>query len=618
MILGAGVVGYYALDLPDVDGLVATTRRPGITFLDVHGRTIAAYGEVHGAAVTLDDVAPALPQAVLAVEDRRFHDHFGVDPIGIARAALRNLRAGRVVQGGSTITQQLAKNLFLTPERTLKRKVQELLLALWLERRFSKEQILALYLNRVYLGAGSYGVEAAARRYFGVSAASLTLYQAAMIAGLPKAPSRYNPLADPAAARRRAEVVLAAMVEAGFVDAAAADAARAQGPGPLRPPAGGAHYFTVWLLDQLPSYGGRRDTDLVVRTTLDLAVQRAAEAALARALAGPGAAAGADEGAVVVLSPDGAVRAMVGGRSYARSQFNRAVQARRQPGSAFKPFVYVAALEAGLRPGDVVEDAPVSVGAWTPSNFDGRHRGPVTLREALAASLNTVAVRLSERLGRQRVIGVARRLGLTAPLPDHPSLALGTAEVSPLELAAAYAAFANGGAAAWAHGITGIDGGDGRALYRRRGSGAPAVLAPEVVGAINAMLRGAVEHGTGRRAALGERPAAGKTGTTQDHRDAWFVGYTADYVAAVWLGNDRGKPMRGVTGGGLPATIWREVMVAAHDGRAPRPLPGGGGDAPGSADDDAWNNVLRWLGGAASRAPSAPGGRRRRRGPRRG
>lgn len=592
-VAGGAVLAYFALTLPDIDGLTATTRRPGITFLAAGGETIAAYGDVHGRAVPLAELPPALPRAVMAVEDRRFYDHFGLDPLGIARAMLANLRAGGVVQGGSTLTQQLAKNLFLTHERSLARKLRELLLALWLEHAFSKDQILTLYLNRVYLGAGTYGVEAAAQRYFGRSARDLTLYQSAMIAGLLKAPSRYNPLRDPEAARARTAVVLRAMVDAGYITANEAAAARRQGPGRLNRPPGSAHYFTVWLLDRVPDFGARRDADLVVRTTLDLEIQRAAEQALARALDGPGRKAGVTQGAVVVLSPDGAVRAMVGGRSYAHSQFNRAVQARRQPGSAFKPFVYLAALEAGMSPDDVVPDAPVTIGEWSPDNFSRGHRGPVSLREALARSINTVAVRLSERVGRQRVIAVARRLGLTSRLPDHPSLALGTGEVSPLELASAYAVLANGGGSAWPYGVRAIADRSGHEIYRRQGSGAGRLVAPAVLADINAMLRGVVEAGTGRRAAL-DRPAAGKTGTTQDHRDAWFVGYTADYVAAVWLGNDDASPMKGVTGGSLPAEIWREVMTAAHRGLPPAPLPGA--ETPSAGEDDPWQRMLDWLG----------------------
>ncbi len=571
--LGA-MVAWYAYDLPDVDRALAATRRPTVTIVAADGSVLARLGDLYGMPVRLDDLPPALSQAVLATEDRRFYSHFGLDVIGLARAALANARAGAIVQGGSTITQQVAKNLFLTPERTLKRKVQELLLALWLEYRFAKKQIFTVYLNRVYLGAGAFGVEAAARRYFAKSARHLSIYEAAMLAGLLKAPSRDNPRANPDGAAKRAAQVLANMVAAGYLSPAQARAAKARKvrlAGPAKGRMG--RHFADWVLEQVSSYVSPGDRDITVTTTLDTRLQRLAEARVGSLLRGAGRAAGISEAALVAMAPDGAVRAMVGGRDYGGSQFNRATQALRQPGSAFKPFVVLAGLEAGLAPESRFTDAPVVVGNWRPRNFNGVHRGPVTLAQALAQSINTVAVMVAERAGRDRVIGVARRLGVTARLKPTPSLALGAAEVSLIELTGAYAPFANGGIGIWAYGIEAIRDAGGRVLYKRAGSGPGRVVKPAHVAAMNAMLSAAITSGTGRAAQM-SRPVAGKTGTSQNFRDAWFVGYSAQLVTGVWMGNDDGRPMRKVTGGGLPARLWREFMSAAHEGIPARPLPG--------------------------------------------
>ena len=574
-IVGLGaMVAWYAYDLPDVDRALAASRRPTVTIVAADGSVLAKLGDLYGTPVRLEDLPPALPQAVLATEDRRFYSHFGLDVIGLARAAFANLRAGAIVQGGSTITQQVAKNLFLTPRRTLKRKIQELLLALWLEHRFAKTQILTVYLNRVYLGAGAFGVEAAARRYFAKSARHVSTYEAAMLAGLLKAPSRDNPFANPRRAAKRTAQVLANMVAAGYLSPARARAAKARkvrlaGSGKGRM----GRHFADWVVEQVASYVSPGDRDITVTTTLDARLQRLAEARIGTLLGGAGRAAGVSQAALVAMAPDGAVRAMVGGRDYGLSQFNRATQALRQPGSAFKPFVFLAGLEAGLVPESPFTDAPVAVGDWRPRNFGGGYRGRVTLGQALAQSINTVAVKVAERVGRDRVVDVARRLGLTARLKPTPSLALGAAEVSLIELTAAYAPFANGGIGIWAYGIEAIRDTGGRVLYARAGSGPGRVVKRGHVAAMNAMLSDAITSGTGRAARL-SRPVAGKTGTSQNFRDAWFVGYSAHLVTGVWMGNDDGRPMRNVTGGGLPARLWKDFMSAAHERVPARPLPG--------------------------------------------
>ncbi len=569
----AGVVAWFAHDLPDPRTAAIASRPAGLTVLAANGAPVATAGQVHGTPVTIETAPPVLIRAVLATEDRRFRDHWGIDPVGVLRALWANTRAGAVVQGGSTITQQVAKNLFLSHDRTLRRKVQEVLLALWLEASLSKDRILELYLNRVYLGAGTYGMDAAARRYFRQPTRDLTTYQAAVLAGLMKAPSRLNPAADPDAAHARALEVLGNMVETGHLSAAEADRlahagrpdlALAQGAGR------GGRYFGDWIQSRVDGHIGALDRDLIVRTTLDPTAQSAAEAALRVVLDDPALRArGATQGAVVVMAPDGAVLAMVGGRDYGESQFNRAAQARRQPGSAFKPVVWLAALEAGRTPESRVEDAPVTVRGWSPRNHDGRYLGSVTLTEALARSINTVAVRLTEQAGRARVARLARRLGLTGIDTAAPSMALGTIEVSPLAMTAAYAPFANGGRVAFPHGVTEITGRDGAVVYRRARLGEPPrVAAPHHVRAMRRMLRAVVTDGTGRAAQPDpERglTAFGKTGTTQDSRDAWFVGFVDDgsggvALAGVWIGDDAGKPMTGIGGGGPAARVFRDLF----------------------------------------------------------
>ena len=573
-ILGGVFVGYFALTLPDTGELTRAERRPSVTILAADGSLLTTFGDLFGRPLSLKEMSPYLPNAVIATEDRRFYSHFGVDPIGLARAVFANLAAGRIVQGGSTITQQLAKNLFLTPERSFARKIQETLLALWLEHRFTKDQILEIYLNRVYLGAGTYGVDAAAHRYFNKSARRTNLYESAAIAGLLKAPTRFNPTRDRELAAARTAQVLAKMVEAGLVSekevaAASKGGAAFTAVAVTRP---GARYFADWVAEQLADFADTGNRDLTVVTTLDPRMQAEAEAAVTDVIAREGGRMKVAQGALVAMSPDGAVRAMVGGRDYNESQFNRATQAERQPGSAFKPFVYLAGLEAGLRPYDQFVDAPIRVGGWEPRDYTGRYQGEMTFAEGLAQSINTIAVQVAQRAGIQNVIGVAHRLGISSELAPEMSLALGTGEVSLLELVSAYAPFANGGNGVWAHGIAEIKDSSGKIIFHRTGSGLGQVVGPELVGTMNEMLSAVIGHGTGRSAAL-PRPAAGKTGTTQEYRDAWFIGYTADLVAGVWLGNDDNTPMNKVTGGTLPAQTWRRFMLAATRSMPVRSLP---------------------------------------------
>jgi penicillin-binding protein 1A len=567
------VAGFFYTDLPDVDDALAATRRPTVTLVSADGQVLAAKGDLYGVPVQLGDLPAALPNAVLATEDRRFYSHFGIDFIGLARAIVANIQAGRVVQGGSTLTQQVAKNLFLTPKRTLKRKIQELMLAFWLEYRFSKEQILTIYLNRVYLGAGTYGVDAAARKYFNRPASRVSTYEAALLAGLLKAPSRYNPQSSKKRAHDRTLQVLRNLVAAGYLTEAQAKKAETGKRKALvtRTHRIGRH-FADWVLDQVPSYISGGDRDLTVITTLNANLQRKAERVLEKALNGEGKKRGARNGAVLVLGDRGAVRAMVGGRNYAASQFNRVTQAKRQPGSVFKPIVYLAGLEAGLKSSSMMIDGPVNIDGWQPKNFNGKYEGKMSLTQAMARSVNTIAVKVAEKTGPKRITQTARRLGISEDLPLDLSLALGTAELTMLELTAAYGSFANGGFGVWPYGIEEIRDGNGIVLYRRQGAGPGRVVAPTVVNDMNLMLSEVIQTGTGKSARI-DRPSAGKTGTSQNYRDAWFIGYTADYVAGVWIGNDNGAPMKRLTGGGLPTRVWRDVMTAAHGGLAKKEIP---------------------------------------------
>ena len=543
---------WFARDLPRPDSALAAARRPSLALEDRTGRVFATFGDIVGDPLRLSDMPPYLPAAAVAVEDRRFWHHPGIDPIGLARAAWVNLTSGRVTQGGSTITQQVAKNLFLTNARTYRRKVQELLLTLWLEHTFSKREILEIWLNRVYLGSGTWGMDAAARMYFGISARHVSLWQAAMLAGLPRAPSRFNPRTDPRVAAARAREVLTAMAETGAITAEQAHAAEAQIAFPPAPPLA-TGWFADWVADQAQSLAPESvDTKLV--TTLDARLQAVAEARLTALLEGPGVAAGVTQGAVVVLDmATGAVRAMVGGRDYRQSQFNRAVLARRQPGSAFKPFVWLAALEQGVRPDDTVLDAPIRIGNWSPVDFERQYLGEITVEEALAQSINTAAVRLLQEAGGPRAVAnEAARLGIADKLPNNASLALGTGEVGLLELTSAYAAFFNGGERVVPFGIAALQ------VAPR-----PAID-PDLADMMARMMTAVVTRGTGRAAAVPGHLVAGKTGTTQDYRDAWFIGRFDDEIIGIWLGNDDNRPMKSVQGGGLPARLYHDIAVTVR------------------------------------------------------
>ncbi len=553
----------FARGLPDTSSLYQVDRQPSITYLDRNGALIATRGTQMAPPADLDALPDYVPAAFIAIEDRRFYHHPGFDPIGMMRAMATNVRAGRVVQGGSTLTQQLAKNLFLTPDQNMRRKVQELMLAVWLEMKFSKKEILALYLNRVYFGAGAYGIEAASQRYFDKSAKNLTVGEAALLAGLLKAPSRYSPVSESERAAARATVVLNEMEEAGVITAAQREQAVTQPVIVSRTLATQhAQYFIDWLDKSIRSLVGEPTEDMVVETTLDLTLQTAAERSVRRIL-DRDAGKGVQQAALVALDGDGRVRAMIGGSSYADSQFNRAVDAKRQAGSAFKPFVYLAAVEAGYTPQTPVVDQPITIGNWSPRNYSGTFSGNMTLAQAVAQSTNTVAAYVADQVGRDSVARAARRLGIESRIGLEPAMALGAVEVSPIEMATAYDAFANGGRRVDAYGISRIRTPQGRVIYQRQsGQSGQAINNPSLY-YMNQMLRGVVTSGSGRSAAISGRDLAGKTGTTSDYKDAWFVGYTGGFVTAVWVGKDDNTAMRGVTGGSSPAAIWKGFMEAA-------------------------------------------------------
>ena len=576
----------FAANLPDTSKLYDVQRQPSISYLDRSGGLLATRGSQYAPPVNLDKLPTYVPQAFIAIEDRWYYWHFGFNPWGIVRSQIYNMshKGGGPLRGGSTITQQLARNLFLTPNQTYRRKAQELVLAVWLEAKFSKKQILELYLNRVYFGAGAYGIEAAAQRYFGKAAGQLTLGESATLAGLMKGPSRYSPIASTERAALRANLVLEEMVRAHFItpqERAAAIRAPVRVNAVLADQR--AQYFVDWVDEQTRRLVGEPVEDMVVETTLDLPLQAGAELAVRRGVAAA-AGQGVEQGALVSLDGEGRIRAYVGGTNYLDSQFDRATMARRQAGSAFKPFVYLAAVEAGRTPETPVVDEPLKIGNWEPRNYTGQFLGPITLQTALAQSVNTVAARLANEVGTANVAAAARRLGITSNIQLDPSMALGAVEVSPLEMAQAYAPFANGGMLAKGYGIERIRTPAGRVLYDHGVDQGPrqSVIGQPALAYMTAMLRQVIAGGTGTRAAVPGFDLAGKTGTTSDYRDAWFVGFTGGFVTAVWVGKDDNKPMRRVTGGGPPATIWRDYMTGALPRLKVQPIPGGVAPAAGT------------------------------------
>jgi penicillin-binding protein 1A len=570
-----GLVAYHASKLPPIDQLTVPKRPPNIAILGSDGTLLANRGETGGREVALNELPAYLPQAFIAIEDHRFYSHWGIDPLGITRAIIKNImRMGGGLQGGSTLTQQLAKNLFLTQERTASRKIQEAILALWLEQKFTKDQILELYLNRVYFGAGAYGVEGAAQKYFGKSARDVTLAEAAILGGLVQSPSRLAPNRNPDAAHARAALVLAAMQRENFItepqmkDALAHPAEPVHGKG-----AGSVLYAADYIIDVLDDLVGSIESDILVTTTINPAMQAYAEKAITEELQTKGTKYGVTQGALVALDRDGAIRALVGGRSYTESQFDRATNAKRQPGSAFKPFVYLAALEKGLTPDTQREDAPINVKGWQPENYAKDYRGPVTLTEGLSQSLNTVAVRLGLEVGPKTVASVAQRLGIRSKLDINASISLGTSVVTPLELTSAYTSFANGGFLVGPYVITEVISRDGELLYTRSDSALRPVIDPAILSELNLMMRETLKSGTAKKADLPGWDAAGKTGTSQDFRDAWFIGYTSALTTGIWLGNDDNAPTKHVAGGSLPVEIWSRFMKQSLAKIPPTPLP---------------------------------------------
>ena len=575
LVAGAMGFAYIWISLDKQGLLKIPDREPGIMLLAADGSVLAQQGSFYGDEVRIGDLPDYVPNALIAIEDRRFRYHYGIDPFGLIRAMVANARAGRIVQGGSTLTQQLAKNLFLQPDRTLERKLQEMVLAIWLETKFSKDEILQLYLNRVYYGSGAIGIEKAAQAYYKKSAQDLALSEAATLAGVLKAPSNYNPATQPSASAERTRLVIDAMIEEGYVSRAdaqaAADLPTAARASDYQP---STNYIVDWVGEQLPTLVEKYDQSIIVQTTIDPHLQTAAERSLRKHLNEEGAKLDVKQGAVVMMGIDGAIKVMVGGKSYKRSQFNRVTKAARQPGSAFKPFVYLTAIEQGFTPDSVEVDEPIQIGNWQPENYKNKYLGAVPLRTAYALSLNTIAAKLVSYVGPQAVAATAHRLGITSQLGNDSSIALGTSEVTPLELTAAFVPFANGGYPVIPYTVTRVSTKDGQVLYERQGTGMGQAISATELGYMNDMMRAVVARGTAKNASFGDFEIGGKTGTSQDYRDAWFVGFTSYLVTGVWLGNDDNSPTKRVTGGTLPAAVFKDVMQEAHLGVPPLPLPG--------------------------------------------
>jgi penicillin-binding protein 1A len=592
LIFVAAFVLVFSRGLPDTSKLYDIHRQPSISYLDRNGALLSVRGSQYAPPVDLDTLPAYVPNAFVSVEDRRFYQHWGFDPIGMGRALVADIRRRHTAEGASTITQQLARNLFLTPDQTIKRKVQELLLAVWLEHQYTKKQILALYLNRVYFGAGAYGIESASETFFNKPASKLTVGEAALLAALLKSPTHYSPVNEQERAGRRATIVLDKMVEThAITPEQRADAL--SHPVRVSPALATQHaqYFVDWVDAQVRKLVGQPTTDLIVETTLDLPIDTAAESA-ARAVVARDGHLGVHQAAVVALDGNGRVRALIGGVNYADSQFDRAIDARRQAGSSWKPFVYLTALENGRTPDTVVNDQPVTIDGWSPHNFEPEYLGPITLAEALQRSINTVAAQLADQVGRDKVADTARSLGITTPINTDPAMALGTSQVTPLEMAQAYDAFANGGYKVQAYAIERIRTRAGQVLYEHPAPARDQVVPEPQLGELVGMMRKVlVAPGTAPRAAIPGYDLAGKTGTTSDFRDAWFIGYTGGFVAAVWTGKDDNTPMRHVTGGSAPADLWRQFMAAALPRLKVAAIPTGQGQAP-VADQDPITSLL--------------------------
>ena len=572
----------FALALPAFDETAGDWRGQGefaVTFLDRYGNEIGQRGIIQRDSVPIDELPSQVVNAVLATEDRRFFEHFGIDFIGLARALSENVRANGVVQGGSTLTQQLAKNLFLTNERTVERKIKEAFLALWLEMNLTKKEILQLYLDRAYMGGGTFGIAAASEFYFGKSIKDVSVAEAAMLAGLFKAPARYAPHVNLPAARERANIVLNNLVEGGYMTEGQVLSARIRPATPIdRDSIDSPDYFLDWAFDEAKRIGEKLGVrKFIARTTIDMGIQKVAEESLEIHLRQYGQQYGVTEGAIVVLDNNGAVRGMVGGRDYGTSQFNRATKALRQTGSSFKTYVYTTAMEAGLTPESVVSDGPINWGGWSPKNYGRSYSGRVTLDEALARSINTVPVRLArDFLSTKMIAETAYKMGVESQISLHKTMALGISGMTVLDQATGYNTLADGGFAGTRHGIQQLTNYNGDILYDHERDAPPPrrVLSEKVVASMNTMLSHVPERGTGRRAALPGIKSAGKTGTTQSYRDAWYVGFTGNYTAAVWLGNDDFTPTRNMTGGSLPAMVWQRLMEYAHQNIELKPIPG--------------------------------------------
>lgn len=562
----AAILLWYAKDLPDITQNATFERRASIIIKSADNIVLARYGESKGDTITSKEMPDHLIHAVLATEDRRFFSHYGIDPWGITRAMLTNIYKGRFVQGGSTITQQLAKNLFLSHKRTIDRKIQEALLAVWLEHQLTKDEILSAYMNRVYLGSGTYGFEAASQLYFGKSSKDVNILEAATLAGLLKAPSRYSPHQNPERAKERANVVINAMHDAGYITKAESEKAQKQNLSLPHIKSGteqNVRYFTDWVINDLDKMVNIAETDIIIETTLDSVLQKKAQDRLTAAIDNTDEMQFLSQGAILTMRPDGGIVTMIGGYDYGKSQFNRTIQARRPPGSAFKTFVFLTALEKGWKPSSKILDSPITSGKYRPKNFADTYLGTVDLETALARSLNTATIRLAEEIGIGSVIKTAKRMGIISSLERDLSLALGSSGISMLELATAYATLSNGGHKIFPYAITRISTQNGDILFERTEPKYERIIKQKHSRDISYMLQSVVNNGTGKAAKL-PYPAYGKTGTSQDSRDAWFAGYTDKLVSIVWLGNDDNSPMRNITGGGLPAQIWKDVMLSGH------------------------------------------------------